>query len=486
VHIPSGFAYGALGGDDPGGVMRADEYTALDGTGLAALVAKGEVTRGEVLDAALTRLAEWEPVINAVVVRSEDQARATTAPGPFAGVPTLIKDLGCDVAGLPTRNGSRLFRDAEPAAADSTVTARLRAAGVGVLGKSGTPEFGFGTSTEPGATGAVRNPWNPDYSAGGSSGGSAAAVAAGIVPFAHATDGGGSIRIPASCCNLFGLKPSRGRVGMGSKGEGWAGLSVGNVVTRSVRDSAALLDILGAPAPGEPYTAPAPRRPFREEVGADPGRLRIGLLVDAPDPAVEVDPACRALAQDAAARLISLGHEVEPLTWPAGLIRPGEIVSVVSAVHTARAVDERLAELGREQRDDDLDGATAIVVGHGRTIALGRYLDAIDNMHATGRLIADFMTGYDALLTPSMAVPPPPIGELDPNREPAAALQGMRGMAAFTSLCNVTGQPAASVPFGRTAEGVPLAVQLIAAYGDEATVFRLAGHLLDGDLLPTV
>ncbi|NUU24136.1 MAG: amidase, partial [Streptomycetaceae bacterium] len=301
----------------------------------------------------------------------------------------------------------------------------------------------------------------------------------------HATDGGGSIRIPASCCHLFGLKPSRGRVSLGPKGEGWAGLSVGHVVTRSLRDSAALLDILGAPAPGDPYGVPGPPRPFRDEVGADPSRLRIGLLVDAPDPAVEVDPVCRAAAQDAAARLISLGHEVEPLTWPADLIRPGEIVSVVSGVHTARTVDQRLAELGRGQRDDDLDGATAIVVGHGRAIALDRYLDAVDAMYATGRHIAAFMSGYDALLTPSMAVPPPPIGQLDPNRDPKSALQGMRGMATFTSLCNVTGQPAASVPFGRTADGLPLAVQLVAAYGDEATLFRLAGHLLDGDLLPT-
>ncbi len=467
--------------------MRADEYTALDGTGLAALVTKGEVAREEVLDAALAVLAERGAETNALVEVAEEQARAAAraaVPGPFAGVPTLIKDLGCDVAGLPTRNGSRLFADAGPCVEESILVSRLRGVGAGILGKTGTPEFGFGTSTEPALSGPVRNPWNTERSAGGSSGGSAAAVAAGIVPFAHATDGGGSIRIPASCCGLFGLKPSRGRVSLGPKGENWAGLSVAHVVTRSLRDSAALLDVLGAPAPGEPYGAPGPARPYRDEVGADPGRLRIGLLVEAPDPAVAVDPACRDAARDAAARLASFGHEIEPLAWPSTLVRPGEVVSVISAVHTARAVDQRLAELGREQREDDLDGATAIVVGHGRNIDIARYVDAVETMYATGRLIAGFMSGFDALLTPSMAVPPPLIGELDPNREPAAALQGMRGMAAFTGLFNVTGQPAASIPFGRTADGLPLAVQLVTPYGDESTILRLAGQLLDGDLLP--
>ncbi|MGA4543744.1 amidase [Uniformispora flossi] len=465
--------------------MRADEYTQLDGTGIAALVAKGEVTRSEVLDAALAVLADRQ-ALNTVVTPAEDQARAADARGPFAGVPTLIKDLGCDVAGLPTKNGSRLFADAAPADHDSTVVARLRAAGTAILGKSGTPEFGFGTSTEPGLTGAVHNPWNPAHSTGGSSGGSAAAVAAGIVPFAHATDGGGSIRIPAACCGLFGLKPSRGRVSLGpDTADAWAGLSGAHVVTRSLRDSAAFLDILGAPAPGEPYAAPAPRRPYRDEVGADPGRLRIGLLVDAPDPAVEVDPACRRAAADAAARLASFGHRIEQLSWPANLVRPGEIVAAVSGPHTARTVDKRLAELGRDLRDDDLDGATAIVVAHARKITLPQYLDGIERMHATGRLIARFMDGIDVLLTPAMAVTPPPLGRLDPNGDAAATLQGMRGMAAFTSLFNVTGQPAAAVPFGgRTPEGLPMSVQLAAAYGDEAVLFRLAGQLLDGDVLP--
>lgn len=464
--------------------MRADEYTALDGTALAALVAKREVTPDDVLAAALEVLAARGPETNAVVELSAEDARVAADTGPLAGVPTLVKDLSCDVAGLPTRNGSRLFADAAPATEDSVLVRRLRAAGAGILGKSGTPEFGFGTTTEPAASGAVRNPWNTAYASGGSSGGAAAAVAAGIVPFAHATDGGGSIRIPASCCGLFGLKPSRGRVSLGPRGENWAGLSVAHVVTRSLRDSAALLDLLGAPEPGDPYGAPSPARPYRDEVGADPGRLRIGLLVEPPDPDIPVDPVCRTAAENAAERLASFGHHVEPLAWPAGLVRPGEVVSVVAAVHTARTVDQRLAELGRAERDDDLDGATAIVVAHGRTTGIATYLDAIETMYATSRLIAAFMSGHDALLTPSMAVTPPRVGDLDPNGDAAAALQGMRGMAAFTSLFNVTGQPAAAIPFGRSPDGLPLAVQIAAPYGDEATLFRLAGQLLDGDLLP--
>ncbi|WP_406289689.1 amidase [Embleya sp. NBC_00896] len=460
--------------------MRIDEYQSYDATGLAGLIARGEVTADQVLDAAFEAIKHREPALGAVVATCEEQARAAVEgllPGVLAGVPYLIKDLECDVAGMATSNGSRLFAD-KVATRDSTLVTRLRAAGVLIVGKTNTPEFGLGTSTEPGLWGPARNPWHPDRSAGGSSGGSAAAVAAGMVPVAHATDGGGSIRIPAACCGVFGLKPSRGRVTSGpDHGESWAGLAAAHAVTRTVRDSATLLDVTGTPEPGDPYYAPAPAGPYAAEVGADPGRLRIGLNLSPVDADLVVDAECVRAAEEAAALCVALGHDVDPVEWPDAVTRPGEVIAPISAAHIARIVDLRLAELGRDLAPGDLDAATAMIVDKGRRLPLARYLAAIDTMHAIGRAVARLTARYDVLLTPTMAVVPPVLGELDPNRDPVGALRGMRGMAAFTSLFNVTGQPAMSVPLGRTADGLPLGVQFAGRYGDEATLLRLAGQL---------
>lgn len=460
--------------------MRIDEYQSHDATGLAGLIARGEVSADEVLDVAFAAIKEREPALGAVVALCEEQARSAVAgllPGVLAGVPYLIKDLECDVAGTPTTNGSRLFAGA-PAKRDSTLVTRLRVAGVLIVGKTNTPEFGLGTTTESALFGPVHNPWRLDHSAGGSSGGSAAAVAAGMVPVAHATDGGGSIRIPASCCGLFGLKPSRGRVTAGpDRGESWAGLSVAHAVTRTVRDSATLLDVTGTPEPGDPYHAPQPVGPYAAEVGADPGRLRIGLILNPVDADVLVDAECTRAAQEAAALCEALGHEVEPVEWPDTLTRPGEVIAPISAAHMARMVDLRLAELGRELRPGDLDAATELIVEKGRRLTLARYLAAVDTMHTIGRAVTRLTGRFDVLLTPTMAVVPPKLGELDPNRDPRAALAGMRGMAAFTSLFNVTGQPAMSVPLGGTADGMPVGVQFAGRYGDETTLLRLAGQL---------
>ncbi|MFI6985408.1 amidase [Embleya sp. NPDC050154] len=460
--------------------MRIDEYQSYDATGLAGLIARGEVTADEVLDVTFAAIKEREPALGAVVALCEEQARGEVGgllPGVLAGVPYLIKDLECDVAGMATSNGSRLFAGGV-AARDSTLVTRLRAAGVLIVGKTNTPEFGLGTTTESALFGPAHNPWHRERSAGGSSGGSAAAVAAGMVPVAHATDGGGSIRIPAACCGVFGLKPSRGRVTPGpDHGESWAGLSVAHAVTRTVRDSATLLDITGTPEPGDPYHAPPPVRPYAAEVGADPGRLRIGLILTPVDSGVVVDPECVRAAEEAAALCVALGHDVEPVTWPDTLSRPGEVIAPISAAHIARMVDLRLAELGRELGAGDLDGATRLIVDKGRSLSLARYLAAIDTMHTIGRAVTRLTGRLDVLLTPTMAVVPPLLGELDPNRDPMAALTGMRGMAAFTSLFNVTGQPAMSVPLGRTSDGLPLGVQFAGRYGDEATLFRLAGQL---------
>jgi Asp-tRNA(Asn)/Glu-tRNA(Gln) amidotransferase A subunit family amidase len=460
--------------------VRIDEYQSYDAIGLAELIATGQVSADQVLDAAFDAIKSAGPGLGAVVATCEEPARAAVAellPGALAGVPYLIKDLECDVAGLPTTNGSRLFAD-HVAGRDSTLVTRLRAAGVLIVGKTNTPEFGLGTTTESALHGPARNPWRTDHSAGGSSGGSAAAVAAGLVPVAHATDGGGSIRIPAACCGLFGLKPSRGRVTPGpDRGESWAGLSAAHAVSRTVRDSATLLDITGTPEPGDPYYAPTPAGPYAVEVGTDPGRLRIGLITTPIDADIAVDPDCRRVAEEAAALCAELGHYVEPAAWPDSMTRPGEVIAVVGAAHMARLVNARLAVLGRELAPGDLDAATAMIVDKGRALTLERYLGAIEAMHAVGRSVTRLTARYDVLLTPTMAVAPPVLGELDPNRDPVGALRGMRGMAAFTSLYNVTGQPAMSVPLGRTATGLPVGVQFAARYGDEATLFRLAGQL---------
>jgi Asp-tRNA(Asn)/Glu-tRNA(Gln) amidotransferase A subunit family amidase len=285
-----------------------------DGLGLAALVRRGEVKPQEVLDATIARIEARNPALNAIVTRLYDQARAAVAAGlpdgPFTGVPYLLKDLGALYAGAVTSSGSRLF-EGHVADHDSEITARLKRAGLVIAGKTNTPEMGLCPSTEPRAFGPTRNPWRLDTSAGGSSGGAAAAVASGMVPMAHATDGGGSIRIPASCCGLFGLKPTRARNPMGpDAGEGWGGASAGHAVTWSVRDSAALLDATSGPDVGDPYWAPPPAGPFLAEVGRDPGRLRIALTVtpwiDSP-----VDPECAQAARAATRLCASLGHHVE-------------------------------------------------------------------------------------------------------------------------------------------------------------------------------
>lgn len=461
--------------------MRPDEYVTHDAVGLADLVARGDVTPAEVLDAALAVVDARNPGINAVVTRDDTRARAAVAAGlpagPLCGVPYAVKDLSCHVAGLPTTNGSRLFADAV-AAVDSEVVVRLRNAGAVVVGKTNTPAFGTSPSTEPVLFGPTRNPWDPTRSAGGSSGGAAAAVAAGMVPAAHATDGGGSIRIPASACGLFGLKPTRHRVTLAPHaGEGWAGLSVGHAVTRTVRDSALLLDLTSAPHPGDPAQAPAPPRPYRDEVGAEPGRLRIGLVAEPVAPGIDVDPEVAAALVDAARLCESLGHDVVETTWPVLPALPAAVMSVISSAGTAAAVDDRLAELGRPAHADELDGWLQTIVGQGRRAAAVDYVRAVSTMHAIGRAVGAWMTTFDVICTPTSAVLPPPLGVLDPQR-PIAEVIGLLGaLTGFLSIFNATGQPAMSVPLGCSAGGLPIGIQFAGRFGDESTLFRLAGQL---------
>jgi amidase len=436
--------------------MDGRAYAAHDALGLADLVARGEVSASEVLEASLAAIDDRNPEFNAVIARRDDAARVEVAAGlpdgPLRGVPYLIKDLNGHVAGMPTTNGVRLFADAI-ATRDSEFVARLRRAGVVIVGKTNTPGFGTSTSTEPSLFGPCRNPWNPEHVSGGSSGGAAAAVAGGMVPAAHATDGGGSIRIPASCCGLFGLKPTRGRVTHAPfAGEAWNGMSMGHAVTRTVRDSAAILDVASGPFPGDPYVAPPPARPYLEEVGADPGHLRIALLDRPPMSEVTLDPECADAVESAARLLDTLGHHVEPAVWPELPMPPSHVMGAISATNIASAVDLRLAELARELRDDDLDGWVRDTAERGR---------------------AD----YDVLLTSTMAITPPRLGVLDPNAPFFEALPTLTGMSGFTAIANLTGQPAMSVPLHRSAGGLPVGVQWIGRFGDEATLFRLASQL---------
>jgi amidase len=463
-----------------------DDLAALDATAQAALVRDGAASARELVDAALARIDAVNPQLNAVIHRRDDRARveADTAPdGPFRGVPVLVKDLDGSLAGEPLHLGNRLLRDrAHTADHDSYLFAGLRAAGCVIVGKTNTPELGLLPTTESHAYGPARNPWNLERSPGGSSGGSAAAVASGMVPFAHAGDGGGSIRIPASACGLFGLKPTRGRVSLGpDDGEAWAGLVVRHVVSRSVRDSAAALDAIAGPRPGDPYAAAPPARPFAEEVGTDPGGLRIGVLADrAPAALVEVDAACTAAADDAGALLTSYGHTVEP-AHPAPLDDIELLVhfSTVLAASTAFDLRRLGAMVGRDLGPDDVEPLTWSQAAVGRAITADAYLEAVESLRAWSRRMAGWWEagdgGFDVLLTPTMAKPPAPLEEIR-GADAEGALIAATPYAAFTVPFNVTGQPAMSLPL-HWHDGLPIGVQLVAAIGREDLLFRVAAQL---------
>jgi len=461
--------------------MKVEEFERRDGLGLAELVRRGEVSAAELLDVAIGRVEARNPQLNAVVSRLYDQARAAVAAGPpdgpFTGVPYLLKDLGAHVAGAVTSYGSALFKDFV-VDHDSEITARLRRAGLVIFGKTNTPEMGLAASTEPRLFGPTRNPWSLAHSAGGSSGGSAAAVAAGMVPMAHATDGGGSIRIPASCCGLFGLKPTRARNPMGpDAGEGWGGASVAHAVTRTVRDSAALLDATSGPDIGDPYWAPPPARPFLQEVGRDPGQLRIAITT-APWNGQPVDPECVEAAMAAGRLCERLGHHVEEATPDVDARLLGQAALVIVGANVRAALEARAAALGRELTAGDVERITWARAMDGHTARAADYARSIGVMHRTGRVVARFFTRYDVLLSPTMCRPPYPLGVLDLMTEDVEAYtQAILGAIGFTSLFNSAGNPAMSVPLGWSRAGLPLGVQFAAPFGDEATLFRLGAQL---------
>jgi Asp-tRNA(Asn)/Glu-tRNA(Gln) amidotransferase A subunit family amidase len=450
-----------------------DDHDAL---ALAALIRRGEVAPLEILEATVARIEARDPAVNAVVHRCYDEARADLAhgipQGPFAGLPFLLKDLYTFRRGQPCGNGSAWLADYR-APFDDPMVARWQAAGLVVVGKSATSEFGLNVSTETRRHGATRNPWNREFSAGGSSGGAAAAVAAGLVPLAHASDGGGSIRIPASCCGLFGLKPSRGR---NLTTDGWAGLPAFHAVTRSVRDSAALLDAVCGPPRHHPYSLPKPATPFLEAVGRDPGRLRIAWTARTPDD-VALHPECRAAVERAAALAADFGHEVEEAAPEIdhGLLRKAMIAIV--AANTAEALIPGNALVPEGAAKDDVESMTWHFAELGAKVSATQYLRALYSVRMVGERLADFMGRYDVLLTPTMAQPPMPLGLLDPMTDDMEGFnRAIRPYVAFTQMFNMSGQPAASLPLHWTADGLPVGVQVAAPVGEEARIFALAAQ----------
>jgi amidase len=479
--------------------MAFKEYAEFDGLGLADLVKTGEVSPPELVEAAIERIERHNGALNAVVHKAYDEARRTAASdlpaGPFRGVPFLIKDLGMSVAGWPRTSGSRFVAHVVDEA-DGGLTARYRDSGVVLLGKTNTPEYGITGTTESALLGPCRNPWNPEHISGGSSGGAASSVAAGIVPLAHASDGLGSIRIPAACCGLFGLKPGRGRVPTGPEhGEMMHGAAVDHVLTRSVRDSAAMLDALAGADTGAPFLLAPPQRPYAEEVGQAPGRLRIGFTLRSPI-GTPVDPGC-ADAVCACARLLeSLGHQVEEAEPQLdGLALARDFLAMWFS-QLAATVDKLRAQTGCAAGDFELD--TRAMAALGRSLRANEYVAAHNRWNVYTRVLGQFHRQYDLLLTPTLALPPARIGEVATPAWQKAVLRlilalglprlllasGMVDVMArenlrwvpFTQLANIAGVPAMSVPLGMTG-GLPAGVQFVAAAGGEGLLLRLAAQL---------
>ncbi len=450
-----------------------------DATALAEKIRRREVSAREAVQEAIHRIERLNPELNAVINTRFDEAIAEAErglpDGPFAGVPFLVKDLGVEVAGLPATRGSRLFADAV-AAEDSPLVARYRKAGLVVLGTTNTPEFGKNASTEPLMYGPTRNPWRTTHSPGGSSGGSASAVASGMVPFAHGNDGGGSIRIPSSMCGLFGFKPSRGRVPGASIGDGFAyPLSVQHVLATSVRDSAAMLDAVCAPMAGEPYFAPPASGSYAAEVMTPPGSLRIAVCTTTPF-GHATDASCAAAAQDAAKLCESLGHHITEAAPTYDAAAASQASAAVMAGVSLAGIRRRLAELGRDLEDGDVEPFTRFLYERSTAMPADAFVEALRTIELTGRAVAPFFAQYDVLITPTIAATVPPLGLLDTSR-PESMFEHAARYATFTSTFNVTGQPAMSMPLATDETGLPVGVQFVAAAGREDVLFRLAGQL---------
>jgi len=456
-----------------------------DAVALADAVRSGATTPSELTEAAIARIEAGDAFTNAVILRRFDAARAEAdaiEPGsaPFAGVPMLVKDLGAAMAGEPTYLGTRVLKEIDHRAeVDSFLVRRLRAAGFVILGRTNTPELGSTITTEPLSFGPSRNPWNSEFSTGGSSGGSGAAVAAGFVPVAHASDGGGSIRIPAANCGLVGLKPSRGRISAGPLvGSNWLGASTDGAVTRTVRDAAAMLDVLAGYEPGDPVTAPPPARPFADEVGADPGRVRVGVLDQPPFSGYAADAQAAAGVRAVADALAGLGHDVAD-AWPAAMGEDEFRVHFLNVVAAYTAEDLAWIEkaAGRPLTDDDIEAGNHALAEIGRALPVAVFLDTEGWLHAWCRRVVEWWFGddpYDLLLCPVLNGPPPRIGVL---MDPDTGTDALFALFQYTSQFNVSGQPAISLPLHTSTEGLPMGIQLVAAPAREDRLLQVAAQL---------
>jgi len=464
--------------------MPIDDYVAHDGVGLAELVRKGEVTAAELAEEALRRIEKHNPTLNAVVTDMADQGRQIAgdidegdAAAPFAGVPFLLKDIMGDFEGVATQYGSR-FMSGSPAASHSTLTTRFLAAGLVPLGKTNVPEFGLLPVSESALYGPARSPWNPDHTPGGSSGGSAAAVAAGIVPLAHANDGGGSIRIPASSCGLVGLKPSRARIPQGPLiGDAMSGLTTDLVVSRTVRDTAVALDIASGPELGDPYFAPHHDGIWSDDVGTPPGNLRVGFTTKTLG-GVPVHPECAEAVENTAKLLESLGHTVEEASPPIQNDMMQEAFMAIWASGVAQQIEVQNLLHGRTPNQGDLEPLTVGLWEQGKQITGASYLNAVALLQLMSRTIAQWHDEYDLWMTPTLGQPPLRVGTIDVNEsDPEKAFAPVLDYVAFTPVENASGQPAISLPLHWTKDGLPVGVHFAARSGDEATLIRLASQL---------
>lgn len=466
--------------------VSASDYAGMDAWAMAQAVRAGEISAEDLLAAAMARCDAINPKVNAVIMRHDDYARALlvarraageSAKGSLAGVPTLLKDLNTYLEGTTTTNGSRLFKNAPAVLHTSTLIARYQAAGAVPFGKTATPEFGLTTTTESQLWGQTRNPWNLAMSAGGSSGGAASAVAAGILPVAHATDGGGSIRIPASYCGVVGLKPSRYRTPSGpGRFEGWFGASVGNVVSRSVRDTALFLDAGQGHEPGSPYWLAPMVRPFVDEVGRDPGRLRVALVRESLTGAA-LDPAVAKVLDDSVKLLLSLGHEIEDLRLP---VQPQQLFGAhgsVTGTALLSLVHDREQVLGRALQPDELENITKVVLSRAEKVTGEALFRARQSFETISASMEQQFERFDVILSPVTANLTPELGMLALDQPWESYAQRAAASAGFTVLANVSGQPAISLPLGMSDSGLPIGMMFTARIGAEDVLLRLAGQL---------
>jgi Asp-tRNA(Asn)/Glu-tRNA(Gln) amidotransferase A subunit family amidase len=457
------------------------EYENYDALGLAELVRRKEVSPTELLEAAIERVEARNPAVNAVTMKLYDYARKVIADGlpdgPFRGVPFLMKDLTSPVAGVKMTRGSRFFADTPPSPADSEHVKRLRKAGLVIFGRTNTCELGLSLTCEPQLHGPTRNPWNLAHISGGSSGGAAAAVAARMLPIAHASDGFGSIRAPAACCGLVGLKPTRSRNTFAPfAGEGLGGVSTEHAVSLSVRDSAALLDATRGAGAGDPYVAPLPARPYLEEVSAKPTALKIAWTVKAPNGA-PVDAECLRLLKETVQLCADLGHRVEehdPEIDGAAIVPT--FLTLASANTVVNLASHPTA--GRPAREGDVERITWLTAKMGEKVSAADYVRATQTAHRLGRQMAAFHADWDVLLTPGLASPAVKLGWLNMMMEDVDEYwRRVFAFSPFTVWFNLTGQPGLMLPLGQSSGGLPLAVQLVGRFGDESTLIRLGAQL---------